>query len=52
MGKITGFLEHDREEPPKRPAGERVRDFRELELPVVQAKLEAAESMGGPLRFE
>ncbi|HLV19691.1 MAG TPA: glutamate synthase subunit beta [Polyangiaceae bacterium] len=39
MGKITGFLEFDRTEPQKRPVAERVRDYRELELPVVEEKL-------------
>lgn len=40
MGKPTGFLEHARKEPQKRPVEERVRDFREFELPVVQDVLE------------
>ncbi len=39
MGKITGFLEYDRKDAPKRPAPERVRDYREFELPVVQDEL-------------
>ncbi len=39
MGKITGFLEFPRCEPDKRPVGERVGDFRELELPVVNERL-------------
>lgn len=35
MGKITGFLEYQREEIAKRPIFERVNDWREFELPVV-----------------
>ncbi|MBM4266914.1 MAG: glutamate synthase subunit beta, partial [Deltaproteobacteria bacterium] len=31
MGKITGFLEYERELPPRRPVDERLRDWRELE---------------------
>jgi glutamate synthase (NADPH/NADH) small chain len=31
MGKITGFLEYDRELPPRRPVPERLRDWHELE---------------------
>ncbi|MDF3069840.1 MAG: gltD [Polyangiaceae bacterium] len=39
MGKVTGFLEFERQDPSKRPATERVRDYREFELPVVQDEL-------------
>ena len=39
MGKVTGFLEFERQDPSKRPAGERVHDYREFELPVVQDEL-------------
>jgi glutamate synthase (NADPH/NADH) small chain len=39
MGKISGFLEFPRLEPDKREVGERVRDFREFELPVLNEKL-------------
>jgi glutamate synthase (NADPH/NADH) small chain len=39
VGKVTGFLEYEREEPSKRPTAERVRDYREFELPVVDEKL-------------
>jgi glutamate synthase (NADPH) small chain len=39
VGKVTGFLEYEREEPSKRPTAERVRDYREFELPVVEEKL-------------
>lgn len=34
MGKPTGFMEFPRREPSKRPVDERVRDYREIELPV------------------
>ena len=39
MGKVTGFLEFERQDPSKRPAAERVHDYREFELPVVQDDL-------------
>ena len=39
MGKVTGFLEFERQDPSKRPATERVHDYREFELPVVQDDL-------------
>ncbi len=34
MGKPTGFMEFPRREPSKRPLDERVKDYREIELPV------------------
>ena len=34
MGKITGFLEIDRAKPKVRPVEERIRDWREVYLPV------------------
>jgi glutamate synthase (NADPH/NADH) small chain len=39
VGKVTGFLEFERQDPSKRPASERVRDYREFELPIVQDDL-------------
>ncbi len=36
MGKVTGFLEFERLDPSKRAVAERVKDWREFELPVVQ----------------
>ncbi len=39
MGKITGFLEFERFDPSKRAVGERLHDYREFELPVVQETL-------------
>ncbi|MEO6602466.1 MAG: glutamate synthase subunit beta [Polyangiaceae bacterium] len=41
MGKITGFLEIERMNPKKRAAAERVKDYREFELPIVQETLSA-----------
>ncbi|HEX7452814.1 MAG TPA: glutamate synthase subunit beta, partial [Polyangiaceae bacterium] len=41
MGKITGFLEIERVDPSKRPARERVKDYREFELPIVQETVSA-----------
>jgi len=39
MGKITGFKEHERELPPKRPIAERVRDYKEFYAPFTPEKL-------------
>jgi glutamate synthase (NADPH/NADH) small chain len=39
VGKITGFLEIERVDPSKRPVAERLKDYREFELPVVQDTL-------------
>lgn len=39
MGKVTGFLEYERVDPEKRDVSERIKDFREFELPVVQETL-------------
>jgi glutamate synthase (NADPH) small chain len=39
VGKITGFLEFEREEIARRGASERVKDWREFELPVIQDQL-------------
>lgn len=40
MGKVTGFLEYGRAKPQKRAVEERVKDYREFELPVLQDELE------------
>jgi len=47
VGKPTGFLEHARQDAPKRPVGERVRDFREFEgrLPVADLERQTARCM-------
>ncbi len=39
MGKITGFLEYGRKTPQKLPAEDRVKNYKEFELPVVQETL-------------
>ena len=41
MGKITGFLEIERELPPRRPVEERLKDWRELEGKLPEDKLQA-----------
>ncbi|HVM98335.1 MAG TPA: glutamate synthase subunit beta, partial [Candidatus Acidoferrales bacterium] len=41
MGKITGFLEFERELPPRREVSERLRDWRELEGKHPEDKLQA-----------
>jgi NAD(P)H-dependent glutamate synthase small subunit len=47
MGKETGFLEHDRREPDKRPVEERVRDWREIpeRLPEDDLRTQASRCM-------
>jgi NAD(P)H-dependent glutamate synthase small subunit len=40
MGKITGFMEYEREDALKRPVAERVRDFREIEQPLAPERLQ------------
>lgn len=40
MGKPTGFLEVRREDPAKRKAADRVRDYREFELPLPAERLQ------------
>ncbi len=39
MGKVTGFMEYARTDARKRPVAERVKDYREFELPVIQEDL-------------
>ncbi len=39
MGKITGFLEYERLDPSKRAVSERLKDYREFELPVIQDEM-------------
>jgi len=41
MGKVTGFLEIEREMPQRRPVAERLRDWRELEGKLPEAALQA-----------
>jgi glutamate synthase (NADPH/NADH) small chain len=40
VGKVTGFLEFERLDPEKRAVEERVKDWREFELPVIQETIE------------
>ncbi|MDJ0781839.1 MAG: glutamate synthase subunit beta [Desulfosarcinaceae bacterium] len=44
MGKPTGFMEHDRELPDRRPVAERLGDFREIYQPFPAEKLIAQAS--------
>jgi glutamate synthase (NADPH/NADH) small chain len=39
VGKVTGFIEYDRINPKKRPVTERVKDYKEFELPIVKDEL-------------
>ena len=41
MGKPTGFMEHDRQLPERRPAEQRVGDFREIYEPFPEEKLKS-----------
>ena len=47
MGKPTGFMEFDRQDAPKRPVDERVRDYGEIEeaLPLDKLETQAARCM-------
>lgn len=47
MGKITGFMEYDRETPERRPVSERICDWKELykEFPEDKLKVQAARCM-------
>jgi glutamate synthase (NADPH/NADH) small chain len=40
VGKTTGFLEVERVDPSKRPTAERVKDYREFELPIMKETLQ------------
>jgi len=53
MGKPTGFLEHDRRDAPKRPVGQRVKDWREVEghLSRDEARQQAARCMDCGIPF-
>ncbi len=39
MGKVTGFIEYHRQNARKRPIDQRVKDYQEFELPVIQDEL-------------
>lgn len=47
MGKITGFKEYPRKNPPRRPVEERIQDFHDvyLALPLQEVVLQAARCM-------
>ncbi|GLK74999.1 dihydropyrimidine dehydrogenase subunit A [Methylopila jiangsuensis] len=40
MGKVTGFLEIDRQEPRYQPASDRIRHYREFTLPLTDGEVE------------
>ncbi|MGW8321990.1 MAG: glutamate synthase subunit beta, partial [Thermodesulfobacteriota bacterium] len=40
MGKPTGFMIYNRQDPSKRPVGERIRDYREFAAPLTDVELE------------
>ncbi|MFN3499120.1 MAG: glutamate synthase, partial [Pannonibacter indicus] len=40
MGKVTGFMEIDRQEQKYQPASDRIRHFREFTLPLNQGEVE------------
>jgi glutamate synthase (NADPH/NADH) small chain len=52
MGKPTGFMEHDRQLPDRRPVEERVGDFKEIYQPfperTLRARPPAAWTAGSP----
>jgi NAD(P)H-dependent glutamate synthase small subunit len=47
MGKPTGFMEHARQDPPKRPVAERALDYEEIEQPLAldEAEIQASRCM-------
>jgi len=53
MGKVRGFLEFPRTEPPKRPVDDRLRDYAEVEelLPAPQLEVQAARCMDCGIPF-
>ena len=53
MGKITGFIEYTREMPQRRPVGERLKDWRELEgkLPEDSLRVQGARCMDCGIPF-
>jgi glutamate synthase (NADPH) small chain len=53
MGKVTGFLEFDREPPERRPAAERIKDYREIyqEWPEQLVRDQGARCMNCALPF-
>ena len=53
MAKPTGFIDYQRQEPPKRPIQERIQDFKEFEalLPVEEIQRQAARCMDCGIPF-
>ena len=53
MGKVTGFLEYARENTPYRPVGERLEDWRQVQLdpPLEQVRRQAARCMDCGIPF-
>lgn len=53
MGKITGFIEYDREKQPYRPVGERLKDYKQVmqPWPVAPLKIQAARCMDCGIPF-
>jgi glutamate synthase (NADPH/NADH) small chain len=53
MGKVTGFLEYERENAPYRPVGERLEDWRQVQLdpPLEQVRRQAARCMDCGIPF-
>ena len=53
MGKVTGFLEIDRQAPKYKPAGDRIRNFREFVIPLSERGLrdQAARCMNCGIPF-
>jgi glutamate synthase (NADPH/NADH) small chain len=53
MGKITGFMEYERDHYPQRPIEERIRDYKEiyLEFPVERLKQQGARCMDCGIPF-
>jgi glutamate synthase (NADPH/NADH) small chain len=53
MGKVTGFLEHERKETPLRPVEERIRDWHEVQLDPApeEVKQQAARCMDCGIPF-
>ena len=53
MGKITGFLEYEREAPHKEPVADRLKHWREFEhkLPEEQLRLQGARCMDCGIPF-
>ena len=47
MGKVTGFLEIDRQDRKYRPASDRIRNFREFIVPLPEQVIRSGQQMYG-----